>query len=90
MSISVKIDIHRAIEDYNAAIKLNPDAGLAYGSCGLAWLHLRQWGNAKVDLTVATILRVNIIALFHNIYKSVTDFERKTGIPAAGRYRLPC
>ena len=75
-----KIDIHRAIEDYNAAIKLNPDAGLAYGSCGLAWLHLRQWGNAKVDLTVATILRVNIIALFHNIYKSVTDFERKTGI----------
>ena len=75
-----KIDIHRAIADYNAAIKLNSDAGLAYGNCGVAWLHLQQWGNAKVDLTVATILGVNIIALFHNIYKNVADFERKTGI----------
>ena len=75
-----KIDIHRAIEDYNAAIKLNSDAGLAYGNCGVAWLHLQQWGNAKVDLTVAIILRVNISALFHQIYKSVADFERKTGI----------
>ena len=33
-----------------------------------------------MDLTVAAILGVNIIALFHNIYKSVADFERKTGI----------
>ncbi len=75
-----KIDIHRAIEDYNAAIKLNPDAGLAYGNCGVAQLHLQHWGNAKVNLTVAKILRVNIIALFHSIYKSVADFEQKTGI----------
>ena len=75
-----KTDIHRAIEDYNAAIKLNPDAGFAYGNCGVAWLHLRHWGNAKVDLTVAGILSVNIIALFHDICKSVEDFEQKTGI----------
>ncbi len=75
-----KIDIHRAIEDYNAAIKLNPDAGLAYGNCGVAQLHLQHWGNAKVNLTVAKILRVNIIALFHSIYKSAADFEQKTGI----------
>ena len=75
-----KIDIHRAVEDYNAAIKLNSDAGLAYGNCGVAWLHLQHWGNAKVDLTVATILRVNISALFHQIYKSVADFEQRTGI----------
>ena len=75
-----KIDIHRAMDDYNAAIKLNPDSGLAYGNCGVAWLHLQHWGNAKVDLTVAAILGVNIIALFHKIYKSVADFERKTGI----------
>ena len=74
------IDIHRAIEDYNAAIKLNSDAGLAYGNCGVAWLHLQQWGNAKVDLTVATILRVNISVLFRRIYESIADFERKTGI----------
>ena len=75
-----KTDIHRAIEDYSTAIKLNSDAGLAYGNCGVAWLHLQQWGNAKVDLTVATILRVDISTLFHQIYKSVADFERKTGI----------
>ena len=75
-----KIDIHRAIEDYNAAIKLNSEAGLAYGNCGVAWLHLQQWGNAKVDLTVAIILRVNTSALFHQIYKSVADFEQRTGI----------
>ena len=75
-----QIDIHRAIEDYNAAIKLNPDSGLAYGNCGVAWLHLQQWGNAKVDLTVATILRVNISVLFRQIYESIADFERKTGI----------
>ena len=75
-----KIDIHRAIADYNMAIKLNSDAGLAYGNCGVAWLHLQQWGNAKVDLTVAIILRVNTSALFHQIYKSVADFEQRTGI----------
>ena len=82
-----EIDIHRATEDYNAAIKLNPDSGLAYGNCGVAWLHLQHWGNAKVDLTVAAILGVNIIALFHNIYKSVADFERKTRDSVAGRHR---
>ena len=75
-----KIDIHRAIEDYNMAIKLNSDVGLVYGNCGVAWLHLQQWGNAKVDLTVAIILRVNTSALFHQIYKSVADFEQRTGI----------
>ena len=79
-----KIDIHRAIEDYNAAIKLNPDSGLAYGNCGVAWLHLQHWANAKVDLTVATILGVNIITLFHQIYKSVADFKQKTGIQLPG------
>ena len=75
-----KTDIHRAIEDYNTAIKLAPDAGFAYGNCGIARLHLRHWGNARVDLTVAVTLRVNIAALFHDIYESVADFERKTAI----------
>ena len=75
-----KTDIHRAIEDYNTAINLDPDAGFAYGNCGIARLHLRHWGNARVDLTVAVTLRVNIAALFHDIYKSVADFERKTAI----------
>ena len=31
-------------------------------------------------MTVAATLRVNIAALFHDIYKSVENFERNTGI----------
>lgn len=43
-------------------------------------LHLREWDRAKVDLTHAKQMGMDIVEMFHNDYKNVADFEKKTGI----------
>jgi hypothetical protein len=43
-------------------------------------LHIKKWENAKLDLTFARNLRVDIITSFHNDYESVEDFEQKNDI----------
>ncbi len=65
-----------AIQDYDRILELKPKFTQVYVARGIVWLHLKEWGNAKLDLTFASNLRVDIIAEFHNIYESVTDFER--------------
>ncbi len=75
-----RLDIHRAVYDCTKALRLNPDMGVAYGTCGVAWLHYGHWKKAKADFTVATILRVDVSALFHHFYESVKVFEQKTEI----------
>ena len=75
-----RLDIYRAVDDCTKALRLNPDAGVAYGTCGVAWLHYGHWKKAKADFTVATILRVDISALFRHFYKSIEDFTEKTEI----------
>ena len=69
-----------AIEDYNKAIDLKPDNAEAYNNRGEAWLHLKEWEKAKLDLTVAKAMGIDIIAAFRNDYESVPDFERKHGL----------
>ena len=73
-------NIHRAVYDCSKALRLNPDLGVAYGTCGVAWLHYGHWKKAKADFTVATILRVDVSALFRHFFKSPADFAQKTNI----------
>ena len=75
-----KGEIKLAIEDSNMATKLNPKLDLPYYIRGIAWLHLQKWDRAKADLNVAKNKGLDIIASFHNKYKSIAIFEQETGI----------
>ena len=75
-----KGDYDRAIGDYTEAIALKPDLALAYFNRGVTLLRLREWEEAKSDLTVARAMGVNVIAMFHNDFKSVPDFEQRNGV----------
>lgn len=73
-------ETNRALNDFHTAIKLDADAGVAYGNAGVAYCDFGDWKKVKADWIVATLLRVDVLALFHNRYKSVADFEQKTGL----------
>lgn len=68
--------------DFDKVIELKSDSGGANRYCyrGFALLHKGEWDRAKADLTVAKDKGVDIIALFHNDYENVADFEQKNGI----------
>ena len=78
-----KGDYDRAIADYTKAIELKPKLAMVYSNRGEAWLHLAEWDKARADLTNARDLGVDIVASFHNDYKSVEAYER------ANRVKLP-
>ena len=78
-----KDDADRAIENYTKAIELNRNHDIAYYNRGIVWLHLQKWNKAKVDLTTAKGLGMDIIAAFHNSYRDVETFERREN------FRLP-
>ena len=75
-----KREYDKAIKDYNEVIKREPNYAGAYSARGEAWLHRKEWKRARVDLTFARNAGVDIVALFHNDYKSVEDFEQKNGV----------
>ena len=70
----------RAIADFSKTIELSPNDAIAYYNRGETRLRLGEWEKAKSDLTTAKERRVNIINEFGNIYTSVANFQRKTGI----------
>ena len=70
----------RAIKDYNPAIGLNPELAPAYYNRGVAWLRLREWERAELDLTVARDMGINIVTAFRNDYESVERFEGRNGV----------
>ena len=70
----------QAIADFDEAIALKPDYAVAYSNRGIVYLLLQQWEQARKDLQTAQDKAVDIIALFHNVFGSVADFEQKTGI----------
>ena len=72
-----KGDFVRAIVDSNRAIQLDPDNPQAYDNLDTVWLHLREWEEAKSDLTTVKNMGVDIIALFYLSYSSVEDFEQR-------------
>ena len=73
-------DFNLAMEDYKQAIKLDPENAEAYYSLGFAWMQKQNWQEVKLNLTVARILKVDIVAEFRKIYESVADFEQKNNI----------
>ena len=73
----LKGEFSLAIENYSAAIGLQRKFPTAYCNRGEAWLHLEEWDKAEADLTYAADKGVDIVASFHNGYKSVSDFEKK-------------
>ena len=75
-----KGNFKKAIDNHNTAIKLQPGFAEFYSNRGEAWLHLKEWEKAKADLTVAKDMGIDIIASFHNDYKSVEDFEKKNDV----------
>ena len=76
----IKGDIDRAIVDFTTAIERKPDLAEAYNNRGEAWLHLDEWKRAKSDLMTAKNMGMDIIATFHNVYRSVAIFEQVSGV----------
>ena len=75
-----KRDNKRAVEDYNQAIQIKPDNVLFYNNRSIVLLALQEWEKAKLDLTIARNMGVDIIVLFRNAYTSVTDFEQEYNV----------
>lgn len=71
---------NKSIEAYNEAIKLKPDGAVPYCNRGEAWLHMEKWEDARTDLITAKDKGVDIVDSFHNVYKSVADFEQQMGV----------
>ena len=67
--------MERAIEDLNNAIELKSDYAEAYYNRGTVWSHLQQWEKARLDLTVAKIIRKDSIRSFQHINRSVVNFK---------------
>ena len=76
----LKGNLEKAIENYDKSIKLSPDDAQSYCHRGLAWLRLKEWDKAKVDLTAAKDKGVDIVAAFHNLYRDVATFERRNSV----------
>ncbi len=67
-----------AIEKYNKALTLKSDNNTYYDR-GIAFLNLKKFEEARVDLHHAINIGVDIIALFHNFYGSIKNCEDKIG-----------
>ena len=78
VTYSNKGDVNCAIEDYNKAIALKSNS--AYYNRGMAWLRLREWKKAKLDLMNARNKELDVIASFRNDYENAEDFERKNNV----------
>ena len=73
-------DFDLAMKDYEKAIELNSNDAEAYYNLGLVWMHKQNWQEAKLNLTVARILKADIVVEFNNIYGSVTDFDKQNDV----------
>ena len=73
-------DLDSAIKDYKTAIELNLDDAEAYCNLGLVCMEKQNWQETKLNLTVAKILKADIVVEFNNIYGSVTDFEKENDV----------
>ena len=77
---AIELKPNNAIAYFTKAIELKPNNTIAYYSRGVARLHLKEWENARADLTTAKDMGLDIIASFQNAYENVPDFETKHGI----------
>ena len=75
-----KGEFDQAISHYTEAIKQKPDFDIAFNNRGECWLHLAEWDKAREDLIIAKDMGLDLIVGFHNDYKDVAEFEKKTGL----------
>ena len=74
-----KGELDNAIKDCDKAIQLQPDSVKTYNNRGEAWLHLQKWEKAKVNLTRAKALGVDIVNLFYDFYDNLENCEKRIG-----------
>ena len=65
-----------AKQDYEKAIELDPDDPEAYYNLGFVWIQRQNWQEAKLNLMISNILKMDIITEFHNTYEGIEDFEQ--------------
>ena len=73
-------DFYAAIDDYSKMIILYPTDAILYNMRGEAWLPLGEWQQAKVDLTTAQEMGIDIIETFKYNYKTIEAFEAELGV----------
>jgi tetratricopeptide (TPR) repeat protein len=69
-----------AKQDYEKAIELDPDEPEAYYNLSLVWMQKQNWQEAKLNLMIANILKMDFITVFYNTYESVEGFEQTNDI----------
>ena len=75
-----KSDFENVIKDHSTAIQLKPDLATAYATLGIIRLLQQEWSEAKIDMTVANDLGVDIIAIYNLFYDDVEDFEKQNNV----------
>lgn len=73
-------DLDLAIEDYKKAIELAPHDTEAYYNLGLVWMQKQNWQETKLNLTIAKILKMDIVTEFRTIYENLEDFEKTNDV----------
>jgi tetratricopeptide (TPR) repeat protein len=59
-------NLHQAIANYEAAVRLKPDFADALHNLGVAWLRLEQWATAADFLREATLLKPGFAMAYNN------------------------
>ncbi len=80
LSYRRKDEYENAIHNFTKTIELNPEWENTYYFRGVTLLALERWQEAKLDLTTAKNMGLNIVSSFRREYNSVADFEQETGI----------
>ncbi len=73
-------DFENVIKDHRTAVQLKPDLATTYATLGIIRLLQQEWSEAKIDLTVANDLGVDIIAIYNLFYDDVEDFEKQNNV----------
>ena len=80
VTYAIKGSYDHAIKDFDTAIKLEHNSAEAYYYRGGIWLYLQEWDKARMDLSAAKGMGVDVVSSFHSTYESVADFERKQNV----------
>lgn len=68
-------DEENAIQNFDRAIEVDEEFAEPYYNRGVVRLHQGHWADAKLDLTTAQELGMDIVPSFRNGYENVADFE---------------
>ena len=68
-----------AVQDYSTAMELKHGWSRSYCNRALAFMHLQKWRDARSDLTTAKNLGMNIVAMSHERYPTISHLEQEIG-----------